>query len=101
MRFFEIDKENWPCGVSDGLTLNCSICGEVPNFDYCIKDELWDEIVPKDFRRGVICLPCFAELALKKGVDAKVLGEGMERIQFCAPGLTVEFIPANVFVYLK
>lgn len=99
MRFFHINKSNWPCGVSDGLTLPCAVCGkENIQFDYGVSDKLWNDVVPKNIRRDVICLPCLDKMAKKKNID---LASNINFIQFIGTGMTIEFIPSNVFFYEK
>lgn len=97
MRFFNIDKDNWPNGVSNGLTLPCAICsiGSI-KFDYNVTDELWNLVVPKELKRDVICLPCLDKLVREKGAD---LASNVNFIQFTGTGVTIEFVPVNVFYY--
>lgn len=99
MRFFDINRGNWPCGVSDGLTLPCALCGKKDiKFDYGVTDELWNRIVPERMRRDVVCLPCLDNLAVDKKVD---LASNITFLQFTGTGMTVEFLPCNVFRYDK
>lgn len=99
MRFFNIDNKNWPCGVSNGLTLPCAVCGkENIQFDYGVTDIFWDNVVPKEIRRDVICLPCLDKMAKEKNVD---FASNINFVQFIGTGVTVEFVPANVFYYDK
>ena len=86
----------WPGGVSDGLTLPCAMCGQVPHFDYTVKDVLWEEVVPRDLRRGVICLPCLADLARTMGVR---IGDYIVTIQWVGHGETVELRPRRIWSY--
>ncbi len=97
MRHFKINKENWICGVSDGLTLPCAVCGQGNiKFDYNVTDELWNKVVPKEIKRDVICLPCFSIMVNEKGIK---IGEGMVSLQYTGVGETIEFIPCNIFNY--
>ncbi len=99
MRYFDINRTNWPCGVSDGLTLPCAVCGEQDiKFDYGVTDKLWETIVPLKIRRDVVCLPCLDKLAVEKQVD---LASNLTFLQFTGTGVTVEFLPCNVFRYCK
>lgn len=76
----------WPEGVSDGLTLLCSDCGKRPRFDYRVTDAFWR-------RHGdgpnVLCLPC---------LDARCGGEGLDEalveVQWTGTGHTVVCRPA-------
>ncbi len=97
MRFFYVDEQNWPCGISDGLNLPCAVCGtENIQFDYNVDDELWNLVVPEGIRRDVICLPCLDRLAKAKGRN---IGAYIKFIQFIGLNETVEFVPCNVFLY--
>ena len=97
VRYFKISKDSWINGVSDGLVLPCSICGTKNIlFDYIVKDDLWNQIVPKSMRSAVVCLPCLDKLAKKAQLN---LGEYIESIQFTGINETIEFIPSNVFMY--
>lgn len=91
-----IRRGNWISGVSDGLTLPCGICGRVPKFDYHVEDDFWERIVPRKYRRGVICLACLDEMANKRGED---LSKFLEFVQFTGRGKTIELLPTRVFEY--
>jgi len=61
-------SERWPPGISDALSLPCSICGKRTNIDYKASDESWKYITSNKGhgnRLGVICLECFIELLLR------------------------------------
>ena len=88
--------EGWPPAISDGLTLACSICGNVPEIDYRVTDELWNEIVPKEFRPGVICLRCFSKMA-----SPLVLARNIEEIQLPVPGMTITVSEMTAYLYAK
>ena len=98
MRAFNIDTNNWICGVSDGLSLPCAICNQKVYFDYNVTDELWKNVVPKKISRDVVCLPCFDKMANEKKID---IGGGFNFVQFTGTNITIEFIPCNVFRYKK
>jgi len=80
----------WPGGISDGLSLMCSRCGNRPRFDYRVPDEVWKQCVPPKLRRGVICLPCLDFLAVQMGVN---LSRHISFVQFIGYDYTVEFKP--------
>ena len=86
----------WPEGVSDGLILACSDCGQVPKFDYTVKDSFWKEHVGGEEQEwlGVVCLPC---LDLRCG--GKGLAEALIKIQWTGTRHTVVFLPIKVHVY--
>ena len=81
---------DWPEGVSDGLILPCSICGDKTVFDYTVDDEVWNRIVPKDQRLGVICLTCFDQMTTDKGID---LFECLRLVQFVGANKTIGMQP--------
>lgn len=89
-------KDNWPGGISDGLTLPCESCGMVPALDYTVSDEIWQAVVPDESRRSVVCLPCFDQMAADKGID---ISEALERVQFVGIGKTVVLKPVAVYWY--
>jgi len=92
-----MDKETWICGVSNGLTLPCSICGKTNiQFDYGVTDEFWETLVPQEFKRSVVCLQCLDKLAHEKNLD---LGSNIKFLQFTGTNVTIEFLPCNVFYY--
>lgn len=45
------------------------MCRREDTFDFRLPDEVWDRVVPPQFRKGVVCLPCFDHLAAERGVD--------------------------------
>ena len=46
----------------------CKMCGQSDKFDYHVPDNIWNDIVPRELRKKVVCLSCFDELAKEKGV---------------------------------
>jgi len=98
MKSIKIKRGHWPSGISNGLTIHCSVCGDIPKFDYRVKDELWIKIIPKAFRRGAICLPCLDKLAVEKGID---IGKGLISFQYTGINKTIELVPVTVYYYKK
>ena len=47
----------------DGLVSNCARCGQRVPFDYNIDDNWWNQTVPDEMRRDVLCLPCLEWIA--------------------------------------
>ncbi len=47
----------------------CKMCGQPDKFDFQVPDELWREVVPKDYQSLAVCLYCFDEEAAAKGLD--------------------------------
>lgn len=91
--FMVKDFKEWPGGISDGLTLACSRCGTVPRFDFGVRDELWNRVVPEDEKRGVICLPCFDRLCYLSGEE---LAPALEHVQFTGAQATIVLVPGLV-----
>lgn len=87
------DGAGWPGGVSDGLTLPCGACGELPRFDYQVSDHLWRSVVPEGLQAGVVCLPCLGELA------GPTLAEHLREVQYTGRSFTVVLRPTLVHRY--
>lgn len=47
----------------------CKMCGQPDKFDFYVPDELWREVVPKDYQALAVCLYCFDEEAAAKSID--------------------------------
>lgn len=80
---------DWPEAVSDGLTLPCADCGEVPRFDYRVTPEFWAAWVPGPERLSVVCLPCLDRRASGVGLAAALI-----EVQWTGTGHTVVLRPA-------
>ena len=94
-RIWMTDK--WVEGISDGLTLSCSLCGNVPHFDYRVDDKFWNKIVHKSISLGVVCLSCLDKLATDVGLD---VADHIEELQFTGIGKTVIFVPETTYYYM-
>ena len=96
MRLRTIKPDKWPAGVSDGLTLACHDCGEVPRFDYGVTDDFWCQYVPRNdpAHRSVVCLPC---LELRCGGVG--LAEALVKVQWTGRGHTVVMRPIALYAY--
>lgn len=88
------DRNHWPPAVSDGLTLPCVDCGEVPDFDYHVSDEFWRTWVKPPDRTSVVCLPCLDDRC--NGVG---LAEALKGVQFTGDGHTVILKPESAWIY--
>ncbi|KKM80265.1 hypothetical protein LCGC14_1341700 [marine sediment metagenome] len=87
----------WPPGVSDGLVLPCAICGLHPKFDFRVTDECWQAVLGKaEYRRGVVCLPCFDRLATEKRLD---VSRALIEVQFTGIGKTIILKPQSTHRY--
>lgn len=47
----------------------CKVCWNADGFNFHVPDWLWEEVVPLDLRGHVVCLGCFDDFALAKGVN--------------------------------
>ncbi len=91
----QVEVPEWPSGLSDGLSLPCHDCWQVPRFDYQVTDEFWQRWVPdKPERLGVICLPC-----LDKRCGGLGLAKALRFIQWTGTGHTVELVPERRYAY--
>lgn len=89
-------RKAWIPGISDGLTLRCHYCHEVPQFDYTVDDPFWRKIVPERYRLGVVCLPCLDKLAKEKG---ELISGHLLEVQFTGRGETIILKPTEVYFY--
>jgi len=46
----------------------CKICGRPDKFDFNVPDKIWRAVVPVQFRKLVVCLYCFDELARQRDI---------------------------------
>jgi hypothetical protein len=81
----------WPAGVSDGLSLPCSDCGEVPRFDYRVVEQFWQRWGDGP---NVVCLPC-----LDKRCSGQGLASALEQVQWTGSGHTVVLVPERRYEY--
>lgn len=93
-----IISNTWPEGISNGLTLSCSVCHKQVFFDYLVDDKFWQEVVPKEYRLNVVCLPCLDKLATENGLD---VADHLGSIQFTGIGKTIVYLPSQVYYYKK
>ena len=92
MTIFSVnDFRDWPPGVSNGLVLSCSRCGQHSKFDYHVDDEFWRNVVPLDEQTGVVCLPCLDLLAEGLGFE---VGQHLRQVQFTGHSSTVFLAPS-------
>lgn len=87
-----ISRDDWPVAISDGLSIPCHDCDEIPQFDFNVTDEFWNRHVTGRERYGVVCLPCLDRRCAGVGLAAAI-----RFIQFVGTGLTVELLPARRF----
>lgn len=47
----------------------CKVCGRRDKFNFHVSDAIWEAIVPASYVNRVVCLACFDDFALQKGVN--------------------------------
>jgi hypothetical protein len=47
----------------------CRVCDCEDKFNFYVPDQVWQEIVPREYQNAVVCLPCFDEFARERNVD--------------------------------
>jgi len=97
-QFVYIEKGKWIAGISGGLILPCGICGRHTNFVYAVDDKVWEKLVPKEHRLGVVCLTCLDKLGQAKGID---IAPSLVDVQFTGINKTIELKPTRVFYYSR
>jgi hypothetical protein len=90
------NNDKWPEAISDGLTLPCQKCGEIPIFDYVVDDKLWNRLVPKKQRKGVLCISCLDKMAFIKKIN---IADYLIEIQFIGKHKTIRLIPSECYCY--
>lgn len=99
MKYFTRNMFNqWPPGISDGLSQKCKNCGVYPVWDYTVTDKFWSKVVPKEWRQDVICFDCFVLLCRQAKLDYELPGE-ITHLQYTSKGFTIWFSPDFVFWY--
>jgi hypothetical protein len=86
--------DEWPQAVSDGLSLACSDCGQVPRFDYHVSEDFWRRWVPGPDHLGVVCLAC-----LDKRCRGVGLAEALEQVDWTGTGHTIRLAPIRRIDY--
>lgn len=92
----QLVRGKWESGISDGQVLPCGVCGIIPKYEFLVDDDFWREVVAEKDRLGVVCLPCFDELAALKGLD---VSEHLIEVQFTGKEQTIILIPTKVYLY--
>jgi len=49
----------------------CKVCMNRDKFNYNVPDSLWKAVVPEKYQNRVVCLSCFDDFALKKGIEIR------------------------------
>lgn len=66
----------------------CSVCKCVDKFNFYVPDELWKDIIPRQYQNKVVCLPCFDECARAQNVD---YSESIEVLYFAGNQASFKF----------
>jgi len=90
-----IPVETFKEAIPDGLTIACPYCGRVPEIDYMIDDEIWKQLIPKEYRTGVVCLGCLAKLARQHKV---AWVEHIQRMYWGSPQTTLELRIEKIYL---
>jgi len=53
----------------DSQRQRCKVCGRIDKFDFHVPDEIWEAIVPLEYRNRVVCLSCFDKFAYHKKIN--------------------------------
>lgn len=89
-------EDKWPEAVCDGLCLPCKCCGNKTMYDYTVTEKFWKEVVPKKYKKWVVCLPCLDKIATEKGRN---FGEHLIRVQFTGIKKTIIMEPSTIYDY--
>ena len=89
--------EHWPEAVSDGLTLPCFECGQVPQIDYHVAEWVWRACISIEHRGDVLCLPCFLKLITRHN-RVEMLA-WVDEIQLTVNGETLVLAPSLLVRY--
>ena len=56
-------------GRHDVQQQTCKVCGIADRFNFNVPDDVWSAIVPPEYRDRVVCLCCFDDFAVDRGVS--------------------------------
>lgn len=62
----------------------CKVCWGADGFDFHVPEAVWESVVPEHLRNRVVCLRCFADLAIERDIR---YADHIEMLWF-ADGLT-------------
>jgi hypothetical protein len=57
------------CTKRDPQRQTCKCCLRPDGFSFHLPDDVWNRIVPEEYRNRVLCLFCFDRFALEAGAD--------------------------------
>lgn len=46
----------------------CKVCGRADHIDFQVPDDVWERVVPLEFRKRVVCIVCFDHFASARNV---------------------------------
>lgn len=67
----------------------CKVCGRPDKFNFHVPDQIWNEVVPEEYRNRVVCLYCFDEFAERAG---KRYAASLRELIFAGDAATFFFI---------
>jgi hypothetical protein len=70
----------------------CKICGRADKFDFNVPNRVWRAVVPQQFRKLVVCLSCFDELARQRNIN---YASYLQRLYFVGDKACFEFNVVN------
>ena len=77
-----------PINQSDFKRQKCCVCKCEDKFNFSVSDELWRQVVPREFGDKVVCLQCFDELAKKRNID---YSDSIETLYFAGNQASFKF----------
>ena len=77
-----------PADLKDFKRQWCSACRCEEKFNFHVPDEVWQKVVPEDYRNRVVCLACFDEFARRNNVD---YSDSISELYFAGDKATVKF----------
>ena len=72
----------------DNQHQTCKVCGRIDKFNFHVSKEIWEAAIPPIFRKKVVCLACFDDFALRRGVK---YADSLELVYFAGDRGVFEF----------
>ena len=66
----------------------CKVCNCPDKFNFKVPDEIWNRVVPLEYRHRVVCLDCFDRFASEKQID---YSDSIEMLYFAGDKATFKF----------
>lgn len=67
---------------------SCKVCLRPDKFDFHVPDDIWERVVPPEYRDRVVCLYCFDEFAAARGIK---YAASLRRLYFAGRGAVFVF----------